>query len=173
MRPALFLDRDGVINHDIGYLFRKQDFRFVDGILPFIRRWVAQGYLPIIVTNQSGIARGYYTSDDVNALHTWLQQQFSEAGLPHIPYYFCPHHPVLGPAGVASDCDCRKPKPGMFLQAISEHNVDASRSIMVGDKLTDIEAARSAGVNTCILVSDKELTAPADVMRIKRLSSLQ
>ena len=95
-RKALFLDRDGIINKDSGYVFREQDIVFVEGIFDVIHAFVRRGYVPVIVTNQSGIGRGRYTEADFKTLSEWMQTQFDAAGLPAIPVYYCPHHPTAG-----------------------------------------------------------------------------
>ncbi len=144
---ALFLDRDGVINIDHGYVSRVEDFEFVDGILEFIKKAEEKGYLPIIVTNQSGIGRGYYASEDFERLTEWMIGQMREAGIKigRDQVFYCPHDPDAG-------CDCRKPMPGMFLEAAKRFGIDLENSVMIGDKPSDIEAARAAGVGHTFLV---------------------
>jgi len=142
----LFLDRDGVINQDIGYLYRPQDFSFISGIFQLCRKATRSGYKIVIVTNQSGIARGYYTLEQFNYLATWMTHQFWSQGvkIDHINY--CPHHPqVSGFWGRA--CCCRKPRPGMIIQSAQKFHLSLSQSVMVGDKLSDMVAARQAGIS--------------------------
>ncbi|WP_414827538.1 D-glycero-alpha-D-manno-heptose-1,7-bisphosphate 7-phosphatase [Alteromonas sp. H39] len=152
---ALFLDRDGIINIDTGYVHRKEDIEFVEGIFDVIRTFVAKGFMPVIVTNQSGIGRGLYGEDDFAALSHWMQLQFDHAGLPEIPVYYCPHHPTQGIGQYRQQCNCRKPEPGMLFDAIAEHHIDASRSFMIGDSWRDIQAADAAGVRHHIFVSSE------------------
>jgi D-glycero-D-manno-heptose 1,7-bisphosphate phosphatase len=141
MKKALFLDRDGVINVDHGYVSRIEDFEFVDGILDFIKTAQAKGYLPIIVTNQSGIGRGYYKAEEFEILTEWMLEEMRRAGIviDRSQVFHCPHTPEAG-------CDCRKPMPGMLLEAIGRFEIDLENSWMIGDKPSDIEAARRAGV---------------------------
>ncbi|WP_218311056.1 D-glycero-alpha-D-manno-heptose-1,7-bisphosphate 7-phosphatase [Alteromonas antoniana] len=161
---ALFLDRDGIINEDKAYVYRKEDIDFVEGIFDVIRTFVSKGFMPVIVTNQSGIGRGLYSEADFAALSRWMQSQFDSAGLPAIPVYYCPHHPTEGIGQYRQQCDCRKPEPGMLLTAIAEHHIDASRSFMIGDSWRDIQAADAAGVGHKIFVSpgDNENSQPID-----------
>lgn len=152
MNKALFLDRDGVINVDHAYVHKVEDFEFIEGVFTACQAFVAAGYKIIVVTNQSGIGRGYYDEQQFHALSDWMCQQFSAHGIDISGVYFCPHHPEKAVAPYKVDCDCRKPEPGMLLQAIAEHNIDPTHSVMVGDKLSDIAAARAAAINTTVLV---------------------
>ncbi|WP_201354029.1 D-glycero-beta-D-manno-heptose 1,7-bisphosphate 7-phosphatase [Hydrogenimonas urashimensis] len=147
MRKALFLDRDGVINVDHGYVSRIEDFEFVDGILAFVKKAQKKGYLPVIVTNQSGIGRGYYSEEDFEKLTTWMIEKMREAGIDitREQVFSCPHDPAAG-------CDCRKPMPGMFLAAQKRFGIDMAQSWMIGDKPSDVEAAKRAGVGHTLLV---------------------
>ncbi len=144
---ALFLDRDGVINLDHGYVGKVEDFEFVEGILDCIQRFQEKGYQPIVVTNQSGIGRGYYSLEDFEKVTAYMLQKMQEHGIAidrsHV--FFCPHAPNEG-------CNCRKPKPGMFLQAKKRFSIDMSASVMIGDKPSDIEAAKKVGVGRTVMV---------------------
>jgi D-glycero-D-manno-heptose 1,7-bisphosphate phosphatase len=144
---ALFLDRDGVINKEINYLYRIEDLIFNDGIFELCQHYQKNGYKIFIITNQAGISRGYYTENDYFILMDWIIFKFSLKGIEIVKVYFCPHHP-----DISGHCICRKPKPGMIKQAESEYNLDLSRSILIGDKLIDIEAGRNAGVGLNILI---------------------
>lgn len=170
-RPAVFLDRDGVINEDIGYLYRPDQFRFTAGALAAARELHELGYALIVVTNQSGIARGYYGVADFLHLTEWMKERFAESGAPLTAVYFCPHHPDHDSAGAS--CNCRKPAPGMLLQAAKEHVIDLPHSIMVGDKEDDIRAGRSAGVGLCVRIgsADKGVITDADAV-LSRLALL-
>ncbi len=138
---AAFFDRDGTINVDVHYLHRPQELQFIDGMPEFIRKWNEWGYKVIVVTNQAGIARGYYTEDDMHVLHRCMNQRLSEYGAHIDAFYFCPHHPdFTGP------CHCRKPKPGMIEEAIREFDLDPAQCILFGDKPWDIEAGECCGV---------------------------
>lgn len=152
---ALFLDKDGVINVDHGYVCTRERTDFVDGIFELCRTATQRGYLTIVVTNQAGIARGYYTESDFLAYMDWVRGEFARHGATLDAVYYCPHHPVYGIGKYLRDCDCRKPKPGMLLQAAREHDVDLSASVLIGDKPSDTAAGRAAGVGTLI-----ELPAP-------------
>ena len=145
-RPAAFLDRDGVLNVDHGFVHTIDRVTWVEGAIATIKLLNELGYLVFVVTNQSGIARGRYDEAAVEALHRWMAGQMAAAGARVDAFYFCPHHPE----GVRDDlrlvCDCRKPAPGMLLRAIAEWPVDQSRSFLIGDRSTDVEAAHAAGI---------------------------
>lgn len=148
-QKALFLDRDGTINVDKGYVFKKEDFEFLPGIFELIRKYVTQGYLIFIITNQSGIARGLYTENDYLHLTEWMKEEFRKKGIPVEKVYYCPHLPeITGP------CDCRKPNPGMIVQAIKEYNIDAKNSVLIGDKKRDIEAGLNAGIGKNLYIQN-------------------
>jgi D-glycero-D-manno-heptose 1,7-bisphosphate phosphatase len=163
-RPAAFLDRDGVINEELNYVHRVEDFHFLPGVLATCRKFVEAGYLLVVITNQAGIARGYYDVPAFEILTQWMKARFAEAGAPLAGVYFCPHHPEGRIERLSIPCDCRKPAPGMILQAQRDLGLDLARSFLVGDKVSDIEAGRAAGVGRCFLVRDSRDvagTAPA------------
>lgn len=139
---ALFLDRDGVVNVDKGYVARMADFEWMPGIFDLARAARARGAALVIVTNQSGIARGYYTEDTYQALTAWMRARFEAEGAPLTAVYHCPH--LHGPDG--RDHPLRKPNPGMLLEAQADLDLDMAASALIGDKWTDIEAAQAAGV---------------------------
>lgn len=141
LRPALFLDRDGVVNVEKNYQFRIEDFEFMDGIFGFCARFQEAGFEIVVVTNQAGIARGFYTTQDMERLHGWMQERFAERGVRIAGIYHCPHHPEF-----SGPCPCRKPEPGMILRARDELGLDLSRSVLLGDKESDLEAGRRAGI---------------------------
>lgn len=159
-RRAAFLDRDGVINRDTGYLHRWEDFEFLPGVLGALQRLHGAGHPLVIVTNQSGIARGYYTEAAYQALTTHMCRTMAEAGAPPLAVYHCPHHPAGQVPGLAVDCDCRKPRPGLLRRAATEHALDLDASFMVGDKLADVQAARAAGVGRAYLVRSGQPLQP-------------
>jgi D-glycero-D-manno-heptose 1,7-bisphosphate phosphatase len=159
-RAAAFLDRDGVINEERNYVYRVEDFRFLPGALEACREFVQAGYLLVIITNQAGIARGYYDTRDFEKLTGWMKERFVEAGAPLTAVYHCPHHPEANIESLRVVCDCRKPAPGLILQARRDLGVDLRRSFLVGDKLSDIEAGRAAGVGKCFLLEGTH-AAPA------------
>ena len=144
MHSALFLDRDGVINVNHGYVYQRKNFDFIDGIFELVQRANAVHMKVIVVTNQSGIARGMYTEEDFEGLSQWMNQQFLEQGAHIDAIFHCPHHPNGVIDSYRSSCDCRKPKAGMLLRAAKELNIDLATSIMVGDKNIDMQAACAA-----------------------------
>jgi D,D-heptose 1,7-bisphosphate phosphatase len=146
LRKAAFLDRDGVINVDRAYVSRWEDFEFVPGAVVAMRALKQAGFALVVVTNQSGIARGYYTEGQYQELTLAIKQALAEAGAAVDEVYHCPHHPAGVVAGLTMDCDCRKPAPGMIFRAARELNLSLPDSILVGDKPSDIQAARAAGI---------------------------
>jgi D-glycero-D-manno-heptose 1,7-bisphosphate phosphatase len=134
---ALFLDRDGIINEDKEYPCKAEDIIFFPAIFDLCRTAAEKGYIIVVVTNQAGVAKGYFTEDDVQKLHDWMGGQFCERGIAIAGFYFCPFHRNGTVATYKKDSDCRKPKPGMFLNAARDLNIDLSRSIMIGDKPSD------------------------------------
>ncbi len=156
-RKAAFLDRDGVINLDRAYVHRWDEFEFVPGAVDAMRRLREAGYVLIVVTNQSGLARGMYTEAQFQELTRRMREALAAAGADVEAVYHCPHHPKGKVPELAVDCDCRKPEPGMILQAAREHGLSLADSFMVGDKPSDIEAARAAGLGRAYIVqSDNE-----------------
>lgn len=143
--PAVFLDRDGTINEEKEYLFRPEDFSFIPGAPEAIRLLKEAGFLVIVVTNQSGIGRGYYDEEAVRRLHRHMDGELSRYGASVDGYYFCPHHPDHGSGEYLKDCACRKPLPGMLLEAVRDFSIDISSSFIIGDKRADLEAGSAAG----------------------------
>ena len=152
LRRAAFLDRDGVINVDRGYVFQRADFEFVPGVLEAAAQLANDGFALVVVTNQSGIARGLYSEDQFRALTAWMVDSFAAAHAPLAGVYSCPHHPTEGTGAYRRDCDCRKPAPGLLLRAAHDLNIDLGRSVLFGDKLSDLEAALAAGVPQRVLL---------------------
>ena len=142
---TIFLDRDGVINKEVEYLFRISDFEFIEGVFDACLYFQQLDYKIIIISNQSGIARGYYTKSDYQKITEWMLNQFNIKGISILDILYCPHGPE-------SSCDCRKPKPGMFIEAKNKYNTRMKDSWMIGDKETDIKAANLAGITNTILV---------------------
>ena len=159
---TLFLDRDGVINIDHGYLYRSEDFEFIPGVFEACRKFQQSGYRIVVVTNQSGIGRGYYTENDFHVLTQWMLKQFAENQIEVLDVFFCPHHPTKALPQYLKDCDCRKPAPGMLLQAIEKHGLDPNNAIMVGDKVGDMKAAENAGVDQKFLVTSGQSLSAQD-----------
>ncbi len=169
---ALFLDRDGVININFGYVHTPEETEWVPGIFDLCRSAILAGYGLVVVTNQAGIARGFYTKAQFVAYTEWMLMQFKERGIDILRVYYCPHHPTAGEGPYRVDCDCRKPRPGMMLAAAQDLGIDLAESVMLGDKGSDMQAARAAGIGTRLLLGDEEeLTALRDA-RVKRIGAL-
>ncbi|WP_133407414.1 D-glycero-beta-D-manno-heptose 1,7-bisphosphate 7-phosphatase [Parashewanella tropica] len=152
MNKAVFLDRDGVINVDHGYVHKVDDFEYIEGVFDACKELKQMGYKLVVVTNQSGIARGMYSEDDFHALTEWMDWNFVDKGVELDGIYYCPHHPEKGLGEYKTDCDCRKPKPGMLISAARFLKIDLENSVMIGDKHDDMLAAKNAGINTRLLV---------------------
>lgn len=150
---AVFLDRDGTINVEKDYLHKTEDFEFIPGAPEAIKRLKDAGFLVIVVSNQSGIGRGYFDEHAVDKLHRYIQSALVERNTVIDAFYFCPHHPEKGLGDYKVVCDCRKGEPGMLLQAAREHNVDLQKSFMIGDKRADIEAGQRAGCQTLLVMT--------------------
>ena len=154
LQPALFLDRDGVINVDLDYVSSCEEFEFIDGIFDLCRTARQLGYLIFVVTNQAGIGRGYYNEQDFLELTNWMCDVFRGEGVEISKVYYCPYHPEHGVGQYKLDSPNRKPKPGMILEAIKEFGVDVNRSVLIGNNVTDVEAGIAAGVANNILFSN-------------------
>ena len=175
MTSAVFLDRDGVINVDHGYVSTWEQFEFLPGASEALRELQDAGYLLIIVSNQSGIGRGYYSETDLNALNQAIAEHLSNtAGVTLSGFYHCPHHPTEAEGEFRQQCDCRKPAPGMIQQAVLDHGIDVETSLLVGDKDSDMEAGRAAGVARLFKVVDSaQLGASApDIQFVTALSEV-
>ena len=156
-RPAAFLDRDGVLNLDQGYVHRIEDFHWLPGATQALSLLQQAGLARVVVTNQSGIARGLYTLADLERLHEHMRRDLARQGLTLDGIHACPHHPDGVVAEYRLACDCRKPRPGLIERAAREHSLDLPASCLFGDKASDIEAGRRAGVGRCWLIG----SAPA------------
>ncbi|MCX7714265.1 MAG: HAD family hydrolase [Clostridia bacterium] len=157
MRKAIFLDRDGTINREVNYLYKVSDFEFISGAVDAIKIFHELGYIVIVITNQAGIARGYYSQEDVFSLHKYIDEQLEKMGTYIDAYYFCPHHPEGVISEYARICECRKPNIGMIKRAVSDFkekgiSICLKDSIIIGDKEIDIETGRKAQIGKCILV---------------------
>lgn len=157
MRRAIFFDRDGVLNEDVGYLYQVERFKWIDGAREAIKLCNERGLLAVVVTNQSGIARGFYTSREVDNLHDFMQKNLAEVGAHIDAFYYCPHHPEGSVAEFSIACECRKPKPELILRACRELNIDAAQSVMFGDSERDIKAAEAAGLRAGIFFAEGNL----------------
>jgi len=142
---TIFLDRDGVINKEVSYLHKIEDFEFIDGVFETCYYFKNLGYKIIVITNQSGISRGFYTESDYQKITKWMVNQFKKNDINLLDTFHCPHLPN-------SNCNCRKPQPGMLIEAQKKHNIDMKRSWFIGDKESDISAAISSGITNTILV---------------------
>ena len=151
LTPAIFFDRDGVLNEDKGYVGRWEDFVFAKDSLKALQKLQSLNYKFVIVTNQSGIARGYYTEDDYQKLTIKYTSYLKQNGVNFDGIYHCPHHPIFN-----LDCDCRKPKPGMINRAARELKIDLSKSIMIGDNDTDMMSGFNAGINSLFLINNSK-----------------
>jgi D-glycero-D-manno-heptose 1,7-bisphosphate phosphatase len=141
MKKAIFLDRDGVINHDPGdYTTSITEFTILPDVIPKLIQWSEQGYVIVVITNQGGIAKERYTLEDFYEIDDYMKSKFLEAGVNYLETYFCPHHDAI------SHCLCRKPHSGMIEKAVAKHGIDPNQSVMIGDKWRDLEAAEGAGV---------------------------
>ena len=173
LRPALFLDRDGVINVEKNYVCQSKDFEFVEGIFDLCRKANAAGMAIVVVTNQAGIGRGYYSEKKFLYLSDWMCAQFLSNGVKIDAVYFCPYHPDYGVGNYKMESFDRKPNPGMILRAEKDLGLDLARSVLVGDRLSDIGAAKVAGVGYSIFLSEvDEPTGPAPDIRLSSLREI-
>lgn len=154
---AVFLDRDGTINEDKGYLYRIEDFVYLDGAVDALRMFHKMEFLLIIVTNQSGIARGYYTEENMKNLHEWLVNDLAEKEVPIAGIYYCPHHPMAKIEKYRKNCRCRKPGTMLFRQAAEELQIEMDESFVIGDKIRDLEICRECGAQGILLGDDFEV----------------
>jgi len=161
MNKAVFLDRDGTINKEVNYLYKTDEFEFIEGAIDAIKIFRESGYKVIVVTNQAGIARGYYKEKDVQVLHNYLDKLLKENNTFIDAYYYCPHHPEGTIEKYNGKCNCRKPEIGMIEQAKIDFNIDLKESIIVGDKESDILTGKNAGIGRTILVRSGHLVDEA------------
>ncbi|WP_213715245.1 D-glycero-beta-D-manno-heptose 1,7-bisphosphate 7-phosphatase [Cedecea lapagei] len=150
--PAIFLDRDGTINVDHGYVYEVDRFEFIDGVIEAMRELKEMGFALVLVTNQSGIARGMFTEADFENLTEWMDWSLADRGVDLDGIYYCPHHPDGSVKEFSQTCDCRKPQPGMLISARDFLHIDMASSYMVGDKIEDMQAGAAAMVGTKVLV---------------------
>lgn len=163
---AAFIDRDGVINEERNYVHHISDFVLMPGVIEGLQLLRDAGYRLIVVTNQAGIARGYYDHAEMDSLHDHMRELLAEHGVLLDAIYFCPHHPQGSIKDFAVECDCRKPSPGMLLQAAKDFNLDLATCILIGDKLSDIRAGERAGVGCTVIVESGH-----EVERVARLEA--
>lgn len=174
-RRALFLDRDGVINVNLGYVHTPDRTQWVDGIFALCAQAQARGYALLIATNQAGIARGYYDVAAFEVYTRWMHAQFAERGIQIAATLFCPHHPSAGQGAFTGPCGCRKPAPGMFLTAAQRYAIDLSSSGLVGDKISDMQAGHAAGLSHLHLLGGEvgSGTLPAAVLCVPELGAVR
>lgn len=163
---AAFIDRDGVINEERNYVHRISDFVLLPGVVEGLKLLRNAGYRLIVVTNQAGIARGYYAQDEMDRLHDHMRELLAEHGVSLDAIYFCPHHPQGSIEHLAIECDCRKPSPGMLQQAAKDFDLNLATSVLIGDKLSDVRAGKCAGVGRTVIVESGH-----NVERIARLEA--
>ncbi len=161
MQKALFLDRDGVINVEKDYLYKIEDFEFIDGIIELSKYYQDNGYKIFVVTNQSGIARDYYTEEDFLKLSDWMVKEFKNNDVIINKVYHCPHHP-----SISGECSCRKPHAGMLLDTKNEFDIDLANSIIIGDKERDIEAGLNAGLRETYLFDESKTIKESKATKI-------
>ncbi len=172
MNKAIFLDRDGTLIEEVNFLHKPEQVRWIEGVRERLAALYKQGWRLIMVTNQSGVARGYFTMDDVNKVYAYMQDTLRPYGAHFQAMYCCPHHPVFSQNEADRHCSCRKPKPGMYLQAQKDWDLDLSQSIAFGDKLTDIEAPLSLGCR-CFLVGTGYGASEASKLQDDRYAKIE
>lgn len=151
---ALFLDRDGVINKEINYLFKIKKFQFNKGIFKVCNYFIEKGFIIIVITNQAGIARGFYNESDFEKITLWMHNEFRKRNIKIEKTYHCPHHPEF----TQQNCNCRKPQPGMIFQAKAEYNIDLKSSFLIGDKISDIQSGINAGIINNIKIRTNKIS---------------
>jgi len=165
-----FLDRDGVINNEVNYLHKISDFKYTYKCIDALKNIIAKGYKIIIVTNQAGIAKGIFKMQDYKRLTEFYLNDLAKKNITILDILFCPHHPEGIVDEFSYSCDCRKPEPGMFLKAMSKYDISLEDSFMVGDKISDIEAAEKSGINNLFLVnSGHKISSPTNIPKYENL----
>jgi D-glycero-D-manno-heptose 1,7-bisphosphate phosphatase len=152
-RRAVFMDRDGTLSEEVGYVNHPSRFRLFPYAASAIKHLNDSGWLAIVITNQAGVARGYFSEDMIQTIHAAMRQELENSGARLDAVYYCAHHPTVGEPPYRLDCDCRKPKPGLISRAAKEFDIDLEGSWMVGDRYGDVELARNAGVNSAFVLS--------------------
>ena len=156
-QAAVFFDRDGVLNVDHGYTYRQEDFQWMPGAIETIMHFNERNYLVFVITNQSGVARGYYTEADVNILHEYMAIELRKQDAHIDAFYYCPHHPEGKIEKYTQTCNCRKPAPGMIHAAIETYSIDQEKSFLIGDKPSDVAAAEMAGIKGYLFAGENLL----------------
>lgn len=163
MNRAIFLDRDGTINVEKHYLHKIEDFEFLPGVIEGLKLLQDAGFLLIIVTNQSGIGRGYYSEEDFNVLTKWMMQILEQSGVKITQVYFCPHLPDAMIEKYRKDCDCRKPRLGMYLKAVEDYDIDLSQSYVIGDKIRDCAICKDTECRGLLVANNEKAEIIEDV----------
>ena len=153
MNKAVFLDRDGTINEEMGYINHLSRFVLLPGVAEGIRKLKENGFLTIVVTNQAGVARGYFSEDLLKKVHEKMQKLLKQQKAELDAIYYCPHHPEVGPPEYKIDCNCRKPKPGMIEKAVRDYSIDLKKSYMIGDRYTDIKFAKQFDMKAIMVLT--------------------
>ena len=151
MEKVVFMDRDGTLNQEVHYLHRKEDLRLFEDVAEGIQRLNEAGFKVVVVTNQAGVARGYYKEEEVESLHQYMNEELGKEKAHIDRFFYCPHHPEKGIGEYKKDCECRKPKTGMFRQAEKFYSIDKAHSYMVGDKLIDTQAGKNYGISSVLV----------------------
>ena len=174
LRPAVFLDRDGTLNREVSYLTRPDELELLPGAGQAVARLREAGYAVVVVTNQSAVARGFMTEADLGIVHREFQNMLARCGAELDGIYYCPHHPECGNPPYRQDCTCRKPGPGLLLRAAAELGLDLARSVMVGDKLSDLQAGWNAGCRTVLVLTSygEAHRATADAKTLARIDHI-
>lgn len=173
MNKALFLDRDGIINVDHGYVYKIEEFEFMPNIFELCKIANDKGYLIVVITNQSGIGRGRYSENDFHILSKWMVEQFLKQGIKIAEVFYCPHHPEKAFNHYLKQCNCRKPAPGLINQAVKKYNIDVNNSIFIGDKPSDMHAAQAGNIKTKVFFSENiHENYPFDVITIDDLAEI-
>lgn len=166
LRRAVFLDRDGTLNEDLGYVYRKEDWRWLPGVVETLKRLRAADYMLVVVSNQSGLARGMYGRDDLRTLEEWITADLAKRGAHIDAWRYCPHLPeITGP------CACRKPQPGLLLDAARDLHIDLAQSWMIGDQMRDVQAGMAAGCRCILLRRAGTSELPAQVTTLPHLAA--
>lgn len=165
-KKTIFLDRDGVINIDKHYLYKIEDFKFTDKLFDTCRYFQNLGYQIIVITNQSGIGRGYFSKEDFEKLTSWMITEFNKNEIEIIDVFYCPHTPD-------DNCDCRKPKPGMINKACEKYEIDLENSWMIGDKVSDMEVALNANISNRILITSEYIDNNKDLKTKNIITSIE
>lgn len=164
---ALFLDRDGIINKDIGHLYEVDKCEFIEGIFELCKLFKDKKYLLFVITNQAGIAKKYYSESEMHVLHNYMDEIFIQNGLKIEHFYYCPHHPEYTGA-----CNCRKPEIGMLMKAVDDFDINLKESVLIGDKWSDIEAGMNAGVKDTYLIKSKYITSEQEKIAFDSVKDL-